>query len=318
MTTTIPKEMKLESELRLDLSAGYHETDTLPNLRFFLEQFCHNLGIAFHWISGSVAQLEIDNETASLIDGPRTPGYTCTLSLHTPPSGIEAELFTPGSYRWDSFLAITRQKAQLAHQYVVGIPGFLEDNSATELETDGGQLVYEPHLLSHWRLSYRTGRISKNRVLDLTVNLVTGRSELSYYRSLLHCHLHDHPLPWLAKAKRQLSFKGAYSIMSQQIQYFLAREDPSWAKAASGELRNEIDALKQYYVDRLAKEGANELLLLEKTRRIEELKERSQPRVMASPFATTLIYIPIISYQISMGGETLCLRFDPISNQALH
>lgn len=290
----------------------------MPSLRFFLEQFCQNLGIAHHWLEEGIAELEITYETANVIDGPRTPGYTCKLALHETPSEVGAELFVPGSYRWDRFLAITRQKAKLSRQYVVGIPGFPEVNSTTEGETEGGQLVYEPHLLCHWRLSYHTGGITRSQVLDLIVNLVTGRSDLGYYRNLLHCHLHNQPLPSLPKAKRRLSFKRAYHIMCEQIQALLAKEDPSWAEAARQELKNETDALAKYYTDRLAKEGSNELLLLERSKRIEELKQRAQPRVMASPFATTLIYIPLVFYQVSTGDETLCLRFDPISNQALH
>lgn len=307
-----------EHEPRPGPSASYPLTDSLPNLRLFLEQFCQNIGIAYHWVEEGVAELEITSEMASIIDGPRTPGYTCRLAIQETSSVEGAELFVPGSYRWDRFLAITREKAKLSRQYVVGIPGFPEVNWTTEWETEGGQLVYEPHLLVHWRLTYQTGQITKSQVIDLMVNLVTGRSELGYYRNLLHCHLHDQPLSSLSKAKRRLSFKQAYYIMCQQIQDLLAKEDASWAKAATLELKDETDALVKYYADRLTKEGASELLLLEKSKRIEELKQRSQPRVMASPFATTLIYIPLISYQASIGGKTFCLRFDPILNQALH
>ena len=39
----------------------------------------------------------------------------------------DAELFVPGSYRWDRFLTIANHKGRLCRQYVTGIPGSLDD-----------------------------------------------------------------------------------------------------------------------------------------------------------------------------------------------
>ncbi|NMB46263.1 MAG: hypothetical protein GX998_07590 [Firmicutes bacterium] len=303
-----------------DMSPIQLSADSLSSLRAFLEQFCHNSHVDYYWIENDIAVLQLSDELASLMDGPRTPGYICKLAL-SPASAqahTDAELFIPGSYRWDRFLEITLDQARVSCQYVVGIPGFLDGNSAEAPEEESGHLVYEPHILSHWRLSYRTEHVTRRQVLDLAVNLVTGHLQSGYYQNLLRCNLADKALPLLPRAKRQLSFKAAYRVMSDEIEHILAQEDSTWAKTAQSQLADEIQALEKYYRDRLAANAANESLLFEKEKRIQELKQRSHPRVLASPFATTLVYIPMICYQASIGKQTLCLRFDPISGQALY
>lgn len=303
-----------------DISPALPSVSVLPRLRAFLEQFCQHLGIKLHWTQAGIAVLHLSDEIASRLDGLRTSGYTCKLALsqELALAHEDAELFVPGSYRWDRFLEIARHEAKVCRQYVVEIPGFLEANLTEEPETEIGQLIYEPHLLSHWRLSYRTQQMTRHKVIDLTVNLVTGNLESGYYRNLSGCRLDHNPLPFLNQAKRRLGFKTAYKIMSDQIRCLLAQEDPTWAMTATRQLEHEIQALASYYEDRLAGETTNELLLFEQDKRILELKCRSQPRVLASPFATALIYIPMISYLVVIGKKTLCLRYDPISGQAVY
>jgi hypothetical protein len=310
----------LHLQLNMPPAPTLSRTNLLSGLRSYLEQFCQNLDINYNWIQEGVAILELSDETASHIDGPRTPGYTCKLALsqELAQAHKDAELFVPGSYRWDRFLEITRQKAEICRQYVVEIPGFLEADLGTEPETEIGQLIYEPHLLSHWRLSYRTQQMTSQKVIDLAVNLVTGHLELGYYRNLSTCRLDDKPLPFLRQAKRQLGFKAAYKMMSGEIHSLLAQEDPTWAITATRQLEEEIQVLESYYKDRLAKELASELLCFEKDKRIQELQYRSHPRVLASPFATALIYIPMISYLMIVGKRTLFLKYDPISGHAVY
>ncbi len=290
----------------------------LSAVKSFLEQFCRNLGLECRWPVDNAAELQLTDEAAGLIDGPRTPGYSLRLALSQDAAEVheDAEFFTPGSYRWDRFLAITHHKGKLCRQYVVGIAGFLD--GAGEPEADMGELTYEPHLLIQWRLNYRTQQVNRRRILDLTVNLVTGHLEAGYYQYLLQgCSLGKEPLPFIPIAKRRLGFKAAYQLMSDEIRYLLTVEDSSWAQAASQELAQEIQALEQYYNNRTLAESTNSLLAAEKAMRIQELQRRSQPRVLASPFAAALLYIPMISYQASIGGQTLCLRFDPVAGHLL-
>jgi len=271
-------------------------------------------------VEEGVTVLQLTDDIASLIDGPRTPGYTCKLALSQRQAKAhpDAELFIPGSYRWDRFLEIVHHKAKLCYQYVVEIPGFLKADPTVEPEPELGQLSYEPHLLSHWRLSYRTGHVTQRRVIDLVVNLITGHLEVGYYRNLLRCLVAEQPLPFIPKAKRRLRFRAAYELMTDRISALLMQEDSTWAQTACSQLKLEKQAMEQYYADRLTDETAKDFIILERDRRIQELQQRSQPRVLASPFASALIYIPMISYQAFFGKKTLLLRFDPLTGQVVY
>ena len=221
----------------------------------------------------------------------------------------------PGSYRWDRFLAIANHQGKLCRQYVTGIPGFLDD--AGEPEAEMGELNYEPHLLIHWRLNYRTQQFSRRRILDLTVNLVTGHLETGYYQYLQNCRLEEKPLPFIPIGKRQFGFKAAYKLMADEIRYLLTIEDNRWAQEACRQLAGEIQVLENYYNGRRVTESAGDQMAAERDMRIQELKRRSQPRVLASPFAVALLYIPMVNYQVSIGGQTLCLRFDPVAGRSV-
>ena len=287
----------------------------LSRIKDFLEQFCHNLGLEYHWLDENTAELQLTEEAAGLIDGPRTPGYRCKLVLSPESAEIhkDGELFMPGSYRWDRLLAIANHKGRLCRQYVTGVPGFLAD--ADEPEAEMGALSYEPHLLIHWRLSYRTQQLTRRRILDLTVNLVTGHLETGYYQYLQSCSLEDKPLPFIPIAKRRVGFKSAYQRMADEIRYLLTIEDNRWAQDACRQLAGEIQVLEQYYNNRRVAESTDDQVAVERDMRIQELKRRSQPRVLASPFAAALLYIPMVNYQASINDQILCLRFDPVAGR---
>ncbi len=289
----------------------------LTGIQSFLNQFCHNLRLEYRWLEENVAEVQLTDEAASLIDGPRTLGYRCKLAL-SPESAAahkDGELFMPGSYRWDRFLAIANHKGRLCRAYVTAIPGFLDD--VEEPETDMGEVNYEPHLLVHWRIDYRTQQLNRRRILDLTVNLVTGHLETGYYQYLEGCSLDEKPLPCIPTAKRRVAFKAAYKLMTDEIRYLLTIEDNSWTEAATRQLAWEIQVLEEYYNNHRPAEHADGQTAREKDMRIQELKRRFQPRVLASPFAAALLYIPMINYQASIGTQTLCLRFDPVAGRAL-
>ncbi len=105
--------------------------------------------------------------------------------------------------------------------------------------------------------------------------------------------------------------------MADEIRYLLTIEDNRWAQEACRQLAGEIQVLENYYNGRRVTESAGDQMAAERDMRIQELKRRSQPRVLASPFAVALLYIPMISYQASIGGQTLCLRFDPVAGHLL-
>ncbi len=289
--------------------------DQPSGVKSFLEHFCRNFGLECSWLTEDIAELHLTDEAAGLIDGPRTPGYRCKLALTVKSAEAwkDAELFVPGSYRWDRFLTIANHKGRLCRQYVTGIPGSLDDGEAPEAQ--GGEINYEPHLLIHWRLNYRTQTDSRRRILDFAVNLVTGHLETGYYHHLQSCSLAENPLPFIPTAKRRVGFRAAYKMMTDEIRYILTVEDNSWAKEACRHLDQEIQVLQRYYDDRLLRENAEDELIWEKDLRIQELKRRSQPRVLASPFAAALLYVPIITYQACVNGQNLRLRFDPVAGR---
>ena len=80
-----------------------------------------------------------------------------------------------------------------------------------------------------------------------------------------------------------------------RIRYILTVEDNSWAKEACRHLDQEIQVLQRYYDDRLLRENAEDELIWEKDLRIQELKRRSQPRVLASPLP-----LPCSMYRLSL------------------
>lgn len=288
----------------------------MGELQDFLREFCQYIDINCRWTKDDVAILELSDEAASLVDGPRTPGYTCQLALsyESAQRQKDAKLFVPGSYHWDRFQEITLEKARFCRQYVVRVPGCMDTGEAA-LEADDGQLIYEPHLLAHWRLSYRTDHTTTHRILDLTVNLTSGDTTSGYYHSFLGCQLAKTPLPGVAQAKRRINIKKAYDYMIQDIAYMLAQEDATWALSASNRLQEELQALEKYY-DQAIGTAPSDLLMAEKAMRTKELKNRLQPKVMASPFATALVYVPMIIYEARFDNDTRYLRFDPIIGQA--
>ena len=292
--------------------------ESSAGLQAFLDTFCRNLGMECEWPEEGLATIHLTHEAASLLEGHRTPGYTCKLALSTQVAAKhkDAALFVPGSYHWDRVLEIVLEKARLCRHYVVGIPGFI-DAERMDSEPDGGQLIYEPHLLMQWRLSYRSDDTTRHRIFDLTVNLTSGDIYHGYYHSLLPCQLDRSPLPHITQAKARIRYQQAYRFMTEEIQYLLADEDPSWATSANMRLSTELLALEQYYADRALDETLNELLNAEKSKRIHELKERLAPKVVANPFATALLYIPVVTYEIDIDGQALGLRFDPVTGQAI-
>lgn len=294
------------------------EQDNSQSYRDYLEAFCDNLEIKCEWPEQGLALLHLTDEAATLLEGRRISGYTCKLALSVEAAGehSDAALFVPGSYHWDRILEVVLDKAKACRQYVVGIPSFIESEDI-DLEPDGGRMIYEPHLLAQWRLSYRADDITKHRILDLTINLVSGDLYHGYYYSLLPCVLHTEPLPHIPQAKMNIRYKRAYRYMTEEIQYVLANEDGSWALPANARLSSELLDLEEYYKERALHETTSSQLDAEHRKAIHELKERLAPKVMAGPFATALIYIPIIAYEMEIDGEVLGLRFDPVTGHAL-
>ena len=112
-----------------------------------------------------------------------------------------------------------------------GNSGSLDDGEAPEAQ--GGEINYEPHLLIHWRLNYRTQTDSRRRILDFAVNLVTGHLETGI---IITCRaaLWLKTSALIPTAKRRVGFRAAYKMMTDEIRYILTVEDNSWAKKLAG------------------------------------------------------------------------------------
>ncbi len=244
----------------------------------YLEAFCNNLDIRCEWPKPGLAMLHLTDEVASLLEGRRIPGYICKLALSTEVAKehSDAALFVPGSYHWDRILEVVLEKARACRQYVIEIPSLIESESP-EPEPDNGLLTYEPHLLAHWRLSYRADDITRHRILDLTINLVSGDLYYGYYDNLLPCLLHTEPLAHIPQAKTMIRYRKAYRYMIEEIQYMLANEDASWALPANARLSSELVALEEYYKERALNEPGAAELEPEHRKDIHELKERLAP-----------------------------------------
>ncbi|NLK08116.1 MAG: hypothetical protein GX316_05380 [Firmicutes bacterium] len=310
-----PAETPVES--LTDLSIKEPTPAALKGFQKFLEIFCQYMKMKLEWLCPNLALLHLSNEAASLLEGRRIPGYTCKLALspQTAAKHPDAALFMPGSYHWDRILEIVREKASNCSKYVVEITAL---GKAVSLpETDGGLLVYEPHLLIHWCLNYVTGNVSQQRNLDLAINLISGDLFYGYFQSLLACQLEETPLPHIPKTRAKISYKKAYDFMLQELNYMLSNESSAWAKPAQAHLELELTALAKYYAGQSTEESSFNKSQWEYDKSRRELKQRLAPRVMASPFATALIYAPIITYEMDFDGEVLALRFDPVTGQSL-
>lgn len=292
------------------------------NLRDFLQKFGELLQLRQEWLAEGVVTLNFNAEQARLLEGLRARTRTLTLLLD-PAQGKnhpQGELFTPGSYRLDQFIEIAQSRGKLCRQYVVRLPGALGAALADpelEADSDGGQFRYEPHLLVHWRLSYLADHFVRRHVTDLTVNLVTGEMHQHYYSHLGACDVSDSPVGSLPRARRRLTFKAAYQKMCKEIQHQLAAESTEWADEANQRLQEEIEALEQYFAGRVG-EAPAEILQAEKEKRLAELYHKTRPRVLASPLACALLYVPIITYRdLELDGEHFQLRYDPVIHRPL-
>ena len=76
----------------------------------------------------------------------------------------------------------------------------------------------------------------------------------------------------------------------------------------------EIQVLEQYYNNRRLAESADDQVAVERDMRIQELKRRSQPRVLASPLHALTLYPHGQLPSLHQRPDTL-LRFDPVAGR---
>ena len=109
--------------------------------------------------------------------------------------------------------------------------------------------------------------------------------------------------------RRRLSYKKAYQKLQEAITAELALMDPTWAIAASAQLKEEQTQLEQYFKDMPDSE--------QRSLRIAELMNRS-PRVQVRPLRAALLYLPKLEYrimQVDKEEKINRITYDPVSSQ---
>lgn len=194
--------------------------------------------------------------------------------------GVEkTELVTLGSFRLEKIFQSAARRGQFVCQY-----------------QEGPTTTRIPFLLTSLKISYIADR-RKDELRSYGVNLKNCRIVPDLYELIRHLPMTpEFPAPYRARFTQPQILAASLQTGWQTIKGAVLEEiragDPSWAEAASEQLKLEIEQLETYYqsltLDNPERAAA---YAAEKELRIAELKWRCQPRIQVRPLHFALLYL---------------------------
>ena len=255
-------------------------------------------------ITSGVWQIEITTDMARELDGYGAKGGLFQFTFEKElAEKYGAELISPGSYRLDSFLKYIRKQATYSTA-CLPIHTFYEPSIRTKLlnklaATNRNSRFYvidysykyAPYFMLVVKLSYLAYE-KREKIRKLIVDMVSGNI-INYD---IPEQLFKNGSPDTNCYKRKLSYKKAYERIQEFLTNDLAMEDPSWAKAAKEQIHQDRQRLEEYY-----KDSEDDIA---KERRLQELMERTFPRVKILPTRAATLYIPKLEYKVMEANQT--------------
>ncbi|HHT36237.1 MAG: YqhG family protein [Candidatus Wallacebacter cryptica] len=270
-------------------------------------------------IRKGIYQVQIDDALAKELDGWRAKARLFQFTFDRKlAETYGAELISTGSYRLDTIVRLIQKQAVLAsghlpHDvfYEPAVQGKILDrlkmqHPLSRFYVLDYRLRYGPYLWITLRLTYLAYE-KREELRKPLVDLVNGRVvNYKIPADLLKPGTCDPELI----IRRRLSYKKAYQKLQEAITAELALMDPTWAIAASAQLKEEQTQLEQYFKDMPDSE--------QRSLRIAELMNRALPRVQVRPLRAAVLYLPKLEYrimQVDKEEKINRITYDPVSSQ---